>query len=174
MKKKKSASDKNSLEEQTLLAQLKKISLFSTFSNEELAIIRENAVTQTFSKGSFLAKEAQDADSFFCLLSGTLAINTFVANRGMVTLQSLLAGEIVGWSWLFPHKKWVFSVQALSDCEVLCIKADAIKKHMEMNSKFSADLLMAFSKILVERLKITRLQLLDMYAHEAEHLKGNI
>ena len=44
---------------------------------------------------------------------GVVAIETFVAARGTITIETVEAGEMIGWSWLFPPYRWHFDARAL-------------------------------------------------------------
>ena len=50
----------------------------------------------------YLFREGDPADVFYVVRHGSVALETFVPARGAVTIETLEAGEVLGWSWLFP------------------------------------------------------------------------
>ena len=44
---------------------------------------------------------------------GSIALETYVPGRGSITIETLVAGDVVGWSWLFPPYRWQFDARAL-------------------------------------------------------------
>ena len=66
--------------------------------------------------GQLLFREGDPADTFYLVRHGSVALETFVPARGPVMIETLEAGEVVGWSWLFPPYRWHFDARALSPC----------------------------------------------------------
>lgn len=64
--------------------------------------LAEIARIQTYAPDTLLLREGRAADSFFLIIDGLVAIETFIPQRGPARLQTVSAGEIVGWSWAIP------------------------------------------------------------------------
>ncbi len=52
-------------------------------------------------RASTLFREGDPADTFYVVRHGSVALETFVPARGPVVIETIDAGEVVGWSWLF-------------------------------------------------------------------------
>ena len=50
---------------------------------------------------------------------------TYVSGEGLIPIQTLGAGEALGWSWLFPPHQWQFSARAVEPTEAVVFKAVA-------------------------------------------------
>ena len=55
---------------------------------------------------------ATPADTFYVLRHGSVALETFVPTRGPVVIETIEAGEVLGWSWLFAPYRWHFDARA--------------------------------------------------------------
>ena len=58
-------------------------------------------------------REGEQADHFYLVRHGVVAIETFVPGRTTTTIETIETGEIIGWSWLFPPYRWHFDARAL-------------------------------------------------------------
>src|ERR1051325_1852573 len=79
----------------------------------------ECAVLQRFATGQEIFHEHGNADHFYLILNGKVALETFVPGCGMVTIQTLGSGEALGWSWLFPPHQWHFTANATEPTELI-------------------------------------------------------
>ena len=129
---------------------------FHHFFADCATLLRVNRDRQIFREGG-------DADHFYLIRSGKVILETFVPGCGMVTIQTLNAGEPLGWSWLFPPHEWHFSATAGEPTELIAFEAASLREKAEENRDFSNELVTRVAKILLERLQATRIQLIDLY-----------
>jgi CRP-like cAMP-binding protein len=116
-----------------------------------------------FGAGQQIFQEGGEADHFYLILSGEVAIETFVPGCGTVTIQTLGPGEALGWSWLFPPHQWHFTATTLKPTEVISLDAAPLREDAENDLEFRADLMSRITRTLVQRLQSTRMQLIDLY-----------
>ena len=67
-----------------------------------------------FAAGESLFREGDAADTFYIVRHGSVALETFVPARGPVVIETIEAGEVIGWSWLFAPYRWHFDARALT------------------------------------------------------------
>lgn len=53
-----------------------------------------------FTEGSHLIHEGQVANKFFLIRSGRVALEIDVSPKGLLRIQTVGPGEVLGWSWL--------------------------------------------------------------------------
>ena len=116
-----------------------------------------------FASGSFIFHEGEDADRFFVIQQGMVALEVFVPGRGPHTISTLHAGDVLGWSWLFPPYRWHFDAQALEPTRALAFDAPCLRAICETDHDIGYALVRRFAEIITQRLQATRLQLLDVY-----------
>jgi CRP/FNR family transcriptional regulator, cyclic AMP receptor protein len=122
------------------------------------------ASLRRFASNQQVFQEGTEADHFYLIVSGKVALETFVPGLGMVTVQSLGADDALGWSWLFPPYEWHFTATTQAPTEVISLDAAALRNKAEENRDFRDELLTRVCKTLLERLLATRTQLIDVYA----------
>jgi CRP-like cAMP-binding protein len=126
-------------------------------------LLSDCASLRRFASKQEIFHEGSYADHFYLILTGKVALETFVPGCGMVTIQNLEAGDALGWSWMFDPYKWHFTATTRAPTEVISFNAAALRAKAEDNRDFRDELLVRISKTLLQRLQGTRLQLIDLY-----------
>jgi CRP-like cAMP-binding protein len=118
-----------------------------------------------FDTGQLLVKSEEPANEFFAIRHGRASIEIHSAERGPLILQTLEAGDIAGWSWLFPPYRWTFDVRALEEVRAISFDAECLRGKCELDPSMGYDFMKRFARVFMERLETTRLQLLDLYGN---------
>lgn len=142
---------------------------FKGLDEDQVQTLVECASLNHLKKDQFLFKVGEEAKNFYLINYGMVALQLHTAGRGLITIQTLIDGDIVGWSWLFPPYKWNFDAQALENTELVVFDAKPFLQKCETDLKLGYEIQRRFSRVMLERLQATRFQLLDLYGvtHEA-------
>jgi CRP/FNR family transcriptional regulator, cyclic AMP receptor protein len=116
-----------------------------------------------FSEGAYLIHEGQVANKFFLIRTGRIALEIDVAPKGLLRIQTVGAGDVLGWSWLISPFRWHFSGVAVAETRVVALDGECLRKKCELDHDFGYEMLKRFSQIMERRLEATRMQLLDLY-----------
>ncbi len=116
-----------------------------------------------FNKGDFIFREEDEADRFYLIRHGLVALDVFVPQRGPVTIDTIQEGEVVGWSWLFPPYRWHFDARALQLTRAVAFDGKCLREKCDKDAKLGYQLVTRFSQVIMQRLQSSRLQLLDLY-----------
>ena len=65
-----------------------------------------------FNAGDYIFREDQEADQFYIIRQGTIALEIYTPDRGPIIIDMLEAGDVLGWSWLVPPYQWRFDAKA--------------------------------------------------------------
>jgi CRP/FNR family cyclic AMP-dependent transcriptional regulator len=130
------------------------------------ATIAGCARNRVFEAGTPVLREGGPADEFFVLRAGAVAIETEVPGRGPVTLETLNAGEVLGWSWLLAPYRSAFGARALETTRVVAIDGACLRGKCDADPALGYDLLKLLAAVFAERLQDTRLRLLDLYGDD--------
>jgi CRP/FNR family transcriptional regulator, cyclic AMP receptor protein len=118
-----------------------------------------------FDSGQLLAKTNDPANRFFAIRHGRMSIEIQSPERGPLIVQTLEAGDIVGWSWLFPPYDWKFDVRAVEQVRALSFDGECLRGKCERDPAMGYDFMKRFAQVFMKRLEATRLQLLDLYGN---------
>ena len=128
---------------------------------DRLALLAGCAGNVHFGAGETLFRQGDPADAFYVLRQGSVALEQFVPGRGPVVIETIEAGEVLGWSWLFQPYRWHFdarTVVSATGFDGACLRGKC-----EDDPALGYELMGRFAQVLIERLQWTRLRLLDVY-----------
>jgi CRP-like cAMP-binding protein len=116
-----------------------------------------------FDAGELVFREGQEANQFYLIRQGKLAVELFAAGRGAITIQTVGDGDVLGWSWLIPPFRWQFDARAVEPTRALALDGKCLRKKSEDDHSLGYELLKRVAHIMEQRLEATRLQLLNVY-----------
>jgi CRP/FNR family transcriptional regulator, cyclic AMP receptor protein len=117
-----------------------------------------------FDAGTYIFKEGEEANEFYLIRSGKVALEIFAPQRKPIMLATLSEGEILGWSWLLPPYVWKFHAHAVETVRAIALDGKCLRTKCEQNHDLGYEMLKRFAQIMEQRLEATRFQLLDVYA----------
>jgi CRP/FNR family transcriptional regulator, cyclic AMP receptor protein len=136
---------------------------WNNLPSQYFPLLIECAVIQRFGSGEQIFKKGYDAEHFYLIHDGKVALESaYVPGEGLITIETLGAGEAFGWSWLFPPHQWHFSARAIERTEAVVFKADTLRKKAKENPAFGYDLALRVGSIMLRQLQATRTRLLDI------------
>ena len=142
---------------------LKEHPFFSGLEPRYLSLIAGCAKNVQFEPGDYLLHEGGDADQFFVIREGTVAIEVHGPGRPPVTVQTVKDGEIVGASWLLPPYRWAYDAKAIDFVRATALDAKCLRGKCEEDHELGYDLMKRFLPVVVARLHAARLQMVDVY-----------
>jgi CRP-like cAMP-binding protein len=152
---------------QTLEPILAEHPFFRGLPAEDLQFLMSCAANVRFEVNQMIAREGEEANSFYLIREGKVALEVFVPERGTVIIQTLGAGEVLGWSWLVPPYLWRFDARAVERTRAIALDGKCLRKKFEENPRLGYELLKRVAGVFAERLLTTRLQLLDVYGKQS-------
>lgn len=135
-------------------------------TKDHLDLITGCASNVRFEVDNMLFRENDEAKQFYVIRSGKVGIEMHVPGRGVVTIQTLGEGDILGWSWLFPPYRWLFSARAVELTRVIALDGVCLRNKCEIDHNLGYELLKRFSLLLEDRIQAMRIQLLDLYREQ--------
>jgi CRP/FNR family transcriptional regulator, cyclic AMP receptor protein len=64
-----------------------------------------------FNAGELLCHEGREANTFYLIRAGKVALEVYFPGRGSVPMETVGTGEMLGWSWLIPPYRWGFDAR---------------------------------------------------------------
>jgi CRP-like cAMP-binding protein len=150
---------------ETIETILQDVPLFQGLTPAQLELIAGCGSNVRFNEGELLFRDGGEANTFYVVRHGSIALETFVPARGAVTIETLEAGEVVGWSWLFPPYRWHFDARALSLVRATSFDGACLRGKCERDTQLGYDLMSRFAQVMIQRMQWTRMRLLDVYGY---------
>ena len=137
--------------------------IFAGMEPSHLELIAGCARNQHVEAYTLLLREGEPADVFYLIRRGIVALEVHAPGRGPLLIETLQAGDVVGWSWLFPPYRWQLDGRATERCELVAFDGACLRGKAEEDHELGYQLMKRFAANVVDRLQATRMQLLDVY-----------
>lgn len=148
---------------QTISDLLSKQEFFSGMKKDYIDFIAGCAGNVHFRNGQFVVLRGKPATHFYLLRKGHAALEVDAANKTVV-IQTVSAGNVIGWSWLEPPFEWQYDVRAVEDISAVAFDATCVREKCDADPVFGYEMYKRFIRVVINRLMATRVQLTDMYA----------
>jgi CRP-like cAMP-binding protein len=137
--------------------------VFDGLASEQLELIAGCGRNDHADAGAFLFREGDPAQLFYLIRSGTVALEVHAPGRGQLRIETLEAGDVVGWSWLFSPYRWQLDARVLEPAGLVVFDGACLRGKVETDHELGYQLMSRFAAVIVDRLQATRFQLLDVY-----------
>jgi CRP-like cAMP-binding protein len=147
----------------TLEPILAKHPFFQDLDSEYLKLVVGCAANVLFQPGQVIFRMGDEADRFYLIRRGKVAIELSAQPRGTITILTLGEGDTLGWSWLIPPYRSRFNARANEQTLAIGMDGQCLRKKCAADHHLGYELLSRVAPILVDRLEATGIQLLDLY-----------
>lgn len=142
----------------------KAIKLLTALSPAHRARLMELAREVSFPEDTRIFEAGGHADRFWVIRSGAVSLDQRLNPIQRVTVAGLGAGDLLGWSWLFPPYKWDFGAEAFSPVRAYEFEGAPVFAMCEQDPALGFSLIRNIAEILAHRLEMTRSQLMEQYS----------
>ena len=143
--------------------------LFRDLPAAEQRAIAECTGETVFEDGAMLMRQGDQAEHFYLILYGMVALELHVPGRAPLVVETLGKDEVVGWSWLVPPYDAQFDARAVGMVRVLAIDAACLREKMARDHTLGFVFYQRFLPVIADRLHAARVQLMDIYGHPADY-----
>lgn len=137
--------------------------VFGELPEPHRTLISGCASNVVFGVGEAILQEGAEARQFYLVRRGKVGVELNAPAHAAITVQTLGAGDLLGWSWLIPPYRWPFDARALEVTHAIRMDGECLRTKCEADHELGYELLTRFARILAGELEATRIQLLDLY-----------
>ena len=137
---------------------------FVGMSPEHMSALVGCAANVKFEPGEMLFREGDPAERFYVIRYGRVSLETHAPGRDHLAIETVDAGDVLGWSWLFPPYRCHFDARARTLVRALALDGVCLRGKCERDPAMGYELMRRFAQVVISRLEATQLQLLDLYA----------
>lgn len=141
----------------------KAIKLLTALPSPQRQRLMSLAREVSFPEDARIFEAGGTADRFWVVRSGAVSLTQQVTAHQRVTVAGLGAGDLLGWSWLFPPYRWDFGAEAFSPVRAHEFDAAAVLGLCEEDPELGMILVRSVAEILAHRLETTRGKLMEQY-----------
>jgi len=137
--------------------------LFAGLDGDTLDLLAGCARHQRLKSGARITVEGQPAGTFHLIREGRVGLGVYAPERGLVTVETLGRGQVLGWSWLFPPYRWHLDAAAVGPVATIEFDGVCIRGKCDANPELGYQMMKRFSGLLDEHVRAMQLRLLDVY-----------
>jgi CRP-like cAMP-binding protein len=84
-----------------------------------LALLRDCAVGVHFKQGQTILQEGDVANRFYLIESGKVVLESGEKSGDPLIIETISAGDLLGWSWMFQPYVWNFTARAVEPTDAV-------------------------------------------------------
>jgi CRP-like cAMP-binding protein len=119
-----------------------------------------------FDAGEFIFRQGEEAELFYLIRHGRVALEIPDSDRGPIIIQTLTEGDVLGWSWAITPYRWHFDARAVELTRAIALDGKCLRDKCEVDHDLGYEVMRRVTHIMEHRLQATRLQLLDVYGSD--------
>jgi CRP/FNR family transcriptional regulator, cyclic AMP receptor protein len=146
-----------------VLAMIRQHSLFVGLSPEDVELIADCGHEVGFPAGQLMFRQGDRANAFYLILQGQVAIEISAPGQPAILIKTMGDQDVLGWDWLFPPYVWEFDVRAITQTKAIALDGLCLRGKCDQNPALGYELMQRFSSLMLDSLRATQLQLLDVY-----------
>lgn len=121
-----------------------------------IEILSKSATPIEFEAGQIVFRAGESANGFFLIERGAVVIEAKADDQSTVAIDTVSAGEPLGWSWLFAPYQWEFDARAIEPTTSICFSGILLRQHRDEDLTLSHELFKRMSRVMVRRLQAAR------------------
>lgn len=121
-----------------------------------LEVLASCAMEKRFEAGELIFREGDPANRFYLIQQGKVAVESYVEDQGVIPLQTIGAGDVLGWSWLFPPYYWHFDARAVEPTRAIFFYGTWLREYAEQDHDLGYELMQRMAAVVIQRLQATR------------------
>jgi CRP/FNR family transcriptional regulator, cyclic AMP receptor protein len=156
------------MEKENLERTLAEHPFFKGLDARYISLLAGCASNVVFKAGEFVFREGEQADTFYIIRHGKVALEWFVPQKGAIAVQTFQEGSVMGWSWLVPPHQWRGDTRAYDLTRAIALDGKCLRDKCEADHDFGYEIMRRIATLVAETLHATRLQLMDIYGNDQQ------
>jgi CRP-like cAMP-binding protein len=136
-------------------------------NHEQLALLTDCAIPVHFKTDQMIFREGEMANRFYLVESGKVVLESIGRHAAPVLVDTIGAGDLLDWSWMFPPYVWHFTARATEPTDAIFFYGTILREYCECDHSLGYELFKRMSAVMVKRLQGARENMLVFHAHNA-------
>ncbi len=142
------------------------------FAEAHVAALARCASDRIFAAGDFICRAGGSAEEFYLLTEGRVALEVHLLRQAGERLATLHAGEVLGWSWILPPRRWHLDARAVEPVRAIALDARGVRRECERDRELGYLLMQRFVEAIGHRLLAARTRLALLHHRAPGHEPG--
>src|ERR1700676_1897882 len=138
-------------------------------NRKQLAYLTDCAMAVQFKEREVIFGEGELANRFYLIETGTVILESNGGISDPVIIDTIGAGDLLGWSWMFPPYTWHFTARAVTPTTAIFFYGTILREYCERDHSLGYELLKRMSAVMTRRMQSARHKMLAVH-HGSEAL----
>jgi CRP/FNR family transcriptional regulator, cyclic AMP receptor protein len=139
-------------------------------NHTQLALLTDCAMASHIKSGQVIFREGDIANRFYLIESGKVVLESGNDSGESLVVDTIGAGDLLGWSWMFPPYCWRFTARAVEPTEAIFFYGTILREYCERDPSLGYELLKRMAPVMIKRMQAARQRMLAIHTG-AEVLK---
>lgn len=136
---------------------------FVGMNRKQLALLTDCAMAVQFKKGQVIFREDQLANRFYLIETGRVTLDSGGGQGNPVVIDTIGAGDLLGWSWMFQPYTWHFTTRAVEATTAIFFYGTILREYCEKDHSLGYELLKRMSLVMNRRMQAARNKMLAIH-----------
>lgn len=133
----------------------------------QIVLLADCAVSVRFRSGEIILREGDYADRVYLIETGKVILESGKSHGEPVVVDTIGAGDLLGWSWMFPPYAWQFTARAVEPTHAIFFAGPVLREYCERDPSLGYELLKRLTAVMNRRMQNARRKMLDVHAGKA-------
>jgi CRP-like cAMP-binding protein len=125
-------------------------------NHTQLAFLTDCAMPVHFKKGQSIFREGEMANRFYLIERGKVILESGGALGEPVIIDTIGAGDLLGWSWMFAPYAWRFDARAAESTDAIFFYGTILREYCERDHSLGYELLKRMAVVMNRRMQAAR------------------
>lgn len=130
-------------------------------SAHHIRLLVDSAMKTRFEAGQTIFEQGDTANRFYLIQTGKVVLESSGEQDEPVTIEVIGAGDLLGWSWLFPPYVWQFSARAAEATDAIFFYGTVLREYCDADPSLGLELFKRMGAIMITRLQSARSRLVQ-------------
>ena len=123
---------------------------------KQLALLTDCATAIEYNKGQEIFRAGDVANRFCLIESGKVVLEASSGSGPPVIVDTIGAGDLLGWSWMFPPYTWHFTARSIEPTKAIFFHGTILREYCEKDHSLGYELLKRMTAVMNRRMEATR------------------
>jgi len=146
-------------------------------SAHHIRLLADCAMRSQFTAGEAIFRKGETANRFYLIESGRVALESSIGDE-TARIDEVGAGDLLGWSWIFPPYVWHFDARAIEPTTAIFLYGTILREYCDSDPALGYELFKRMSEVMMRRLQAARVKLSEAMKNAApeewSHLRSAI
>jgi CRP/FNR family cyclic AMP-dependent transcriptional regulator len=133
----------------------------------QLVLLTDCAVSVRFRSGEIILREGDHADRVYLIETGKVILESGKGHGKPVVVDTIGAGDLLGWSWMFRPYAWQFTARAVEPTRAIFFAGQVLHEYCERDHSLGYELLKRLTAVMNRRMQNARRKMLDVHSGKA-------